>query len=106
MRIEFECSGGYGGLFAKQPLSYRVESEDLPEEMSDKLLQLIGSSGLLDLDAVAAKPGPARDTFTYKLSLRDRTIDKRFTFDDVSAPPAVRPLLNFLKELALGARQP
>lgn len=107
MRIDFESAGGYGGLFTAQPLSYKVDTEDLPQNLRDKLDGLIAASGLLELESVpeAPAPGQARDTFTYKLSLRDRTTAKTFAFDDISAPPAARPLLNYLRELALQARK-
>ncbi|MDH3597671.1 MAG: hypothetical protein OEM93_22760, partial [Rhodospirillales bacterium] len=106
MRIEFEFSGGYGGLFAAQPLGYRVETDDLPDEERDKLLALIANSGVLKLKEapVAGGAGPQRDVFTYSLTIGGRGTAKTFAFDDANAPPAVRPLLDFLRELAVEAR--
>ena len=108
MRIEFECAGGYGGLFAARPLDYRVESDDLPEDRREKLLALVASSGLLDMadapDGAGHGQGQARDVFTYKLSIRDQSTSRSFDFDDVTAPEKARPLLNYLRELAIEAR--
>lgn len=107
MRIEFECSGGYGGLFAKEPLSYRVDTGTLPKDLGDELLRLIDASGLLERDAAAAtgKPGMGRDVFNYRISIRDQGSAKTFVFDDISAPPAARPLLNYLRQRAIEQRQ-
>ncbi len=106
MRIEFEFSGGYGGLFAAKPLGYRADTEGLPEELRDRLLKLIRESGILELEPApqAGGPGPQRDVFTYSLNLGEGAEAKAFAFDDASAPPAVRPLLNALRELAMAER--
>ncbi|MDH3597663.1 MAG: hypothetical protein OEU09_21270 [Rhodospirillales bacterium] len=106
MHIEFEFSGGYGGLFAAKPLGYRVETDELPDEVRDKLLALIRDSGVLELKPAQATggPGPQRDVFTYSLTIGEGAAAKSFAFDDASAPPAVRPLLSRLRELAVEQR--
>ena len=106
MHVEFEFSGGYGGLFATEPLTYRAELEELPEETRSRLSELIRSSGLLESEppAVREGTGQARDTFTYRLSIREKNSIRRFCVDDVSAPPGVHPLLDFLRDLALESR--
>ncbi|MHC4732676.1 MAG: protealysin inhibitor emfourin [Planctomycetota bacterium] len=106
MHIEFEFSGGYGGLFAAKPLGYRVETDDLPDELRDKLLALIRDSGVLELKPAqeAGGPGPQRDVFTYSLTIGGGAAARSFTFDDASASPAVRPLLSLLRELAVEQR--
>jgi len=106
MRIEFEFSGGYGGLFAARPLGYRAETDELPDEERDKLLALVRDSGVLELKPArdAGGAGPQRDVFTYRLMIGEGAAAKTFAFDDASAPPAVRPLLSFLRELAMEQR--
>ena len=107
MRIAFEFSGGYGGLYAAEPLRYRADTDALPEELRKRLLGLIGESGLLEAEPAppASRPGPQRDVFTYSLTLGAGAEAKAFTFDDASAPPAARPLLNALRELAMAERR-
>lgn len=106
MRIEFEFSGGYGGLFAAKPLGYRADTDELPEELRNRLLTLIAESGVLELEPTPASggTGPQRDVFNYRLTLGEGAEAKTFAFDDASAPPAVRPLLNALRELAMAER--
>ena len=105
MRIDFEFSGGFGGLFAAEPLGYRADTDALPQEQRDRLLSLIAESGILDLEAAPpAGAGPQRDVFNYRLILGEGADAKAFAFDDAGAPPAVRPLLNALRELAMARR--
>jgi len=104
MEIEFEFSGGYGGVFAKRPLVYRADTGDLPEEEREALLGLVRDSGVLELEEPAARPSRARDAFDYRLSIRDGELRRSLQCDDASAPPAVRPLLAHLRKLALEAR--
>ena len=52
----------------------------------------------------AGGPGPQRDVFTYRLTIGEGAAARTFAFDDASAPAAVRPLLNALRELAMAER--
>lgn len=106
MRIAFEFSGGYGGLYAAAPLRYRADIDALPEALRERLLELIGESGLLAVEPAPppGRSGPQRDVFTYSLTLGEGVKAKVFAFDDANAPPAVRPLLNALRELAMAER--
>lgn len=104
MQIEFEFSGGYGGIFAKHPLVYRVDTDDLTEGEREALLALVRDSGVLELEEPAARPSRGRDTLDYRLSLRDGEVRRSLHCDDASAPAAARPLLAHLTKLALEAR--
>lgn len=106
MRIEFEFSGGYGGLFAKRPLVLRVDTEDLPEDERAGLLDLVQASGLLDREPArpAGHPGPQRDAFAYRLSIHDGDLAKSFAFDDATVPTDAHPLLAFLRKRAMEQR--
>jgi len=107
MQIEFEFSGGYGGLFAKRPLALRLASEELPARQREELATLVETSGIMTMAPVApagppqGPPGPQRDVFNYRLTISRGDVRKSFDFDDVTAPPALQPLLGFLRELAI-----
>ena len=103
MLIDFQFSGGYGGLFAKQPIALSTSPDDLDQDNRSKLLALIESSGLLEIEAApaGAPPGPQRDVFTYRLSIREGDMVKSFAFDDTTAPTSAHPLLMFLRQLAI-----
>lgn len=106
MRITFEMSGGYGGLFAKRPLSYHVDTDELPEPVREKLLGLVRSCGILELQSEQMVPASPRrpDVYSYALSVTERGVTSFYSFDDVSAPAAIRPLLQYLQERAVEQR--
>ena len=98
MDIEFEFSGGYANV----NLAYHGDTDKLPPEIASKLLRLIESSGVLELqqsEIASTNTGPT-DEFYYKLMLYDGNKKKSFSFNDVTAPKELRPLLDFLQELA------
>lgn len=104
MRIDFESSGGFANL----QLSYHVDTETLPPEQAEELLKLVKSSGVLDLQQsdINAKSasGPA-DVISYRLSLSEGTRRNTLSFNDVTAPASLQPLLALLRKLALKQRR-
>ena len=107
MRIRFEFQGGYGGLFAAKPLAYDVDTDQLPEAVRTKLLGLIQGAGIMEAEEPgrAAKAGRGRDVYNYRLEIQDQGLRRTMAFDDASAPAEVRPLLQFLQQLALEKRK-
>ena len=104
MQLGFEMAGGYAGVFAAEPLTYRVEVDELPEPDRGRLRQLLGASGLLEAAPGAPGPPPRPDVLTYTLTITTEERTRRFTFDDITAPPAVRPLLGDLPRRAVARR--
>lgn len=107
MRIKFEFQGGYGGLFAAKPLAYDVDLDQLPDEVRTKLMGLIQNAGIMEAEQERGGPkaGRVRDAFAYRLQIQDQGARRSMAFDDASAPSEVRPLLQFLQELALQRRK-
>jgi hypothetical protein len=106
MRIEFEMSGGYGGLFAKQPLALRVTVEDLPEDARRELTDLVAASALLEAAGAEPEPRPVGrpDVLQYTLAISQEGQTRRFDFDDVTLPAAARPLVQWLQSRAVEQR--
>lgn len=104
MRIEFEMSGGYGGLFAKQPLALRLSADDLPEPARRALTDLVAASGLWEAAAAGPRPPGRPDVLHYALAITREGRTRRFEFDDVSLPAAARPLVQFLQARAIERR--
>lgn len=99
MRIDFEFSGGYAYIRAK----YHANTDKLPKEVAEELLRLVESSGIFDLKQSEVAPtsaGPP-DVFFYKLSLYEDGRSISLSFNDVTIPATVHPLLAFLRKLAL-----
>lgn len=105
MLINFEMSGGYGGLRFKQKRGeFPLNTDDLPADQAAKLLDLIEKSGVMNWDPkTAAKPSSKfRDAFAYKLSLQDENGSVSLELEDSSMPVELRPLIHGLQRLQLG----
>jgi hypothetical protein len=103
MRIQFERQGGYAGL----RLAYGTELEALPAQAAAELRALIEAAGLLDTPCPftsASSAGPP-DVMSYRLTVHDGEHACDLTFNDVTAPAALRPLLARLVELAIASRR-
>ena len=99
IRIDFECSGGYTNI----RLVYHVNTDELPQEVANEILGLVESSKIFDLqqsEVSSTSEGPP-DVFSYQLSLYEQNRMKSLSFNDVTAPETLKPLLAFLQELAL-----
>lgn len=99
MRIDFERSGGFAGL----RLTYRADADDLAPQLAEELAALVESSGFFDIQQSEVEPAPAGppDVFLYRLSLSQGGREKTLSFNDVTAPATLRPLLERLQKLAL-----
>ena len=98
MHIEFETSGGYSNI----NLAYRGDTDKLPPEVASELLKLIESSRVFELqqsEVASTNSGPP-DVFFYKLTLHEGSKKKSLSFNDVTVPDQLKPLLAFLQELA------
>ncbi len=99
MRIDFECSGGYAGL----QLEYHVDTDELPQELAEKLLSLVERAAVFDLqpEKVAPEIPDIPDVLSYRLTLHEGDRMISLSLNDITAPDSLRPLLSFLHELAL-----
>lgn len=100
MQIDFATSGG----FANVELNYRADTNTLPEEQARELTSLVESSGAFEIQQEDVNPNVAvgrADVITYRLTLSEGARQNTLWFNDVTAPASVRPLLAFLRKLAL-----
>lgn len=100
MQIDFSASGGFANL----QLDYRADTNDLSEEQSRELTRLVESSGVFDLKQEDVNPNVAvgrADVISYRLSLSDGNRPTTLWFNDLTAPASIRPLLAYLRKLAL-----
>jgi hypothetical protein len=106
MRIIFEMSGGFGGLFATAPLSYETTTDALPGQEADLLRRLVEESGLLAPGhRPAARSGAsARDVFQYHVEVTTGGRAYRYDLDDTTVPARARPLLEPLTSAAMRRR--
>jgi len=100
MQIDFASSGGFANL----QLDYRAETNTLPKEQAKELTRLIESSGVFDLeqnDVTSEATVGRTDVISYRLSLSEGARQTTLWFNDIMAPASLRPLLAFLRTLAL-----
>ena len=103
MHIDFEYSGGFANLC----LTYHADTERLPLEVKEEILRLVESSRIFELEQSEVAPtsaGPP-DVFSYRLSLSESGRRKFLSFNDVTAPASLQPLLRLLRKLALDQRR-
>jgi hypothetical protein len=85
-----------------------VDTNDLPEEQARELTRLVESSGIFDLQQEDVNPNVAvgrADVISYRLAVSDGARQKTLWFNDITATASVRPLLAYLRKLALEQKQ-
>lgn len=100
MQIDFASSGGV----TNQDLSYRADTNTLPEEQARELERLVESSGVFDLQQGETNPGAdigRADMISYRLTLSEGSRQATLWLNDVTTPTSLRPLLELLQRLAL-----
>ena len=99
MYIDYQCSGGFGGL----RLAYRGETDALPAAEAKKLLDLIEAANVFELDPkqVSQKSRNIPDDFNCRLTLSITGKKKTLSFNEIGAPETLRRLSTHLRKLAI-----
>jgi hypothetical protein len=100
MQIDFASSGGFANL----QLAYRGDTATLPDEQAQELAQLVESSGVFEMQQDDLNTNAAigrADVISYRLTLSDGPRQTTLWMNDVNVPASLRPLLAFLRKLAL-----
>jgi predicted signal transduction protein with EAL and GGDEF domain len=93
MKIRFRQTGGFGGLV----LGCDLETSALPPAEAQELTRLIK---LADLEKIHARRNEkGRDLQIYEIAVENE-ITVKASFDDMSMPANIRPLLDFLRQRA------
>ena len=98
MHIQFSCTGGIANLY----LTFEADADQLPMEKAKKLQYLITRANLSNIPPLMeADTREGADAFSYHLNIMEDTRNVCLFFTDVSAPLEVRPLLDYLRNLAI-----
>jgi hypothetical protein len=102
MHIEYQCSGGFGGM----RLSYQGETDLLPADEAKVLLDLIDAANVFGLSQkqVSQKSRNIPDDFTCRLTLSKAGKSKTLSFSELGAPDTLRRLSVHLRKLAIQKR--
>jgi len=95
MRIQYERSGGFGGIAQR----YSVSLDALDEEERQKLVELISGAHFFELPAEIHQPEPHPDQFHYKISVESDQGTHEVRFSD-PVPAQLQPVVNWLKAAA------
>ena len=99
MRIEYQCSGGFGGL----RLAYQREIETLSAAEAKALLNLIEAANVFDLNQkqISQKSRSIPDDFSCRLTISTAQKKKTLSFSELSAPENLQRLSVHLRKLAI-----
>jgi hypothetical protein len=104
MQVDFSSSGGFANL----QLDYKADTTTLPEEQARELNRLVEDSRVfaleqddIDTDAALGRT----DVISYRLTLSEETKQTTLWLNDITAPASMRPLLSYLRKLALEQRK-
>ncbi|WP_199338138.1 protealysin inhibitor emfourin [Nostoc sp. FACHB-133] len=96
MKVKFVQSGGYAGLRR----GCEVDTNLLPSNEAAKLKSLVEQSGILQ-KAKSNHAPHARDLFNYNITVETAEGEQcNVSFDDLSLPEGIQPLLNYLQSCA------
>lgn len=103
MYIQFSCTGGIANL----SLMFECEIQELPDEKAEKLLDLLKESRMLEMKSMTdANVSPTgADAFTYLVKIEKGNEKLAFSCTDLTAPKEVRPLIEYLRNLAIAAKK-
>jgi hypothetical protein len=100
MQIDFASSGGFANL----QLAFQGDTETMSEDQAQELERLVESSGVFEVQEDDLNTNAAigrADVISYRLTLSDGPRRTTLWMNDVNAPASVRPLLSFLRKLAI-----
>jgi hypothetical protein len=99
MRIEYKCSGGFGGL----RFAYRGETDELPAEQAKELSDLVEASGIFELapKQLSTETPSIPDDFSCQLTVSKGSKKKTLSFNELGAPANLRRLSVHLRQLAV-----
>ncbi|MCA9872910.1 MAG: hypothetical protein KC441_04630 [Anaerolineales bacterium] len=98
MKIDFERSGGFGGLRT----AVTINTAALSPEKAQQLQDMVEAASFFELPASLSEAASGADQFYYRLTIASQEREHSVEMSDTAAPEAIRPLL---RELTLLARQ-
>lgn len=95
-RIQFERTGGFAGIrFAAD-----FKPDDLPDEQSKELFDLLDDLDFDELPEEMLGDGTVADGFTYSITVKTRKRSHTVVTGDTSAPEKMQDLLQLLTRIA------
>jgi hypothetical protein len=94
MKVRYRQTGGFAGMV----LGCELDTEKLSPREAEELARLVQQAAL---DKVGVKKSPrGRDLTNYEIIVEDGGRSTKASFDDMTIPAGVQPLLDFLRSRA------
>jgi hypothetical protein len=94
MKVRYRQTGGFAGLV----LGCELDTEKLSPREAEELARLVKQAAL---DKVGVKKSPrGRDLTNYEIIVEDSSRTAKASFEDMTIPASVQPLLDFLRSRA------
>ncbi len=94
MLVQFERRGGFAGI--RKDL--KLDTESLPSEKAQQLLELINKADFFNLPEKFPLPKKGADYFQYRLTIETEGKKHTVEVSDPAAPATLLPLLQFLSK--------
>ena len=94
MKIRFRQSGGYAGL----QMGCDLDTKSLSSDRATQLESLVNTSGILQ--ANSGRSENAADLISYEIAIETNQGTHQVTFDDLTLPENILPLLEYLQSQA------
>jgi hypothetical protein len=92
MKVRFRQTGGFGGLV----LGCDLDIATMPRDEAKQLLRLVQQA---NVQQVGDRKHPrGRDLLVYEIVLEEKGKRIKASFDSMTTPPSVEPLLRFLAQ--------
>lgn len=92
MNIQFERRGGFAGLRAGAALN----TDSIPSDEADELLELINKADFFNLPEKFPVPKKGADYFQYRLTIETEGKKHTIEVSEPAVPVTLQPLLQFL----------
>ncbi|PSB04980.1 protealysin inhibitor emfourin [Merismopedia glauca] len=94
MKIKFRQSGGYAGL----RIGCELDTNLLPPEEATKLQSLVEQSDIFPTKSDRSEN--TADLINYEITIETKEGTHQVTFDDLTLPENIIPLLDYLQDRA------
>lgn len=100
MKILFERTGGFSGI----RVNVRIDTDSLPQDEANELLEMVRSSGYFNLPAVISPTSQisGADQFIYKITVEDEGREHTVQMTDGAVPDELQQLILKLVRIARG----
>jgi len=95
MKIHFEQSGGFVAGIRRPPVS--IDTAALPADAAKAWHDLVAAADFFNLPPTSS-PGPARDAFSYRITVESEGKQHTVQTQGGSAPSALSPLIERLRQ--------